>query len=75
MMNVPPIQVAITNNRRRTPEEWADMAMRRIMSVGANAPEPIRLQAEAFKANIRSCIANYVRMAVEEVEAELVGKR
>lgn len=60
------ISVAVTNGRTRTPAEWAELATRKVISVSAAAPQPIRDQAHAFEGQVRRVFENYLRMAVDE---------
>lgn len=48
------------------PEFWAERAVERIMSVGNEAPEPIRLQALAFREKIQYVILGAVNSALAE---------
>lgn len=50
----------------RTAEEWADLAMNKIVYIGENAHPVIRAQAEAFQARIRAVLVNYFKMVAEE---------
>jgi len=58
--------VYTTDNRGHTPEELANMAMEHIIAVSSAAPEPIRLQAEAYKAKLHELIVRYMKKAVEQ---------
>ena len=55
------VKVIATEGRGHTPEELADLAVDRIMSVSKDAHPTIRQQAEVFKENIRTLIAHYIR--------------
>lgn len=48
------------------PEFWAERAAEKIMAVGMNAPEPIRLQALAFREQIQYVILGAVNSAIAE---------
>lgn len=60
------LKVRIANNRTFTPEEWAEMAADRIVSVSDSAPPPIRDQAHAFGGQVAQIVSHYIRNAVEE---------
>jgi len=57
--------VETTHNRGHTPEEWAKMAANRIVSISNTAPEPIRLQAHAFKEYLEVLLTDYMQKAIE----------
>ena len=56
--------VTTTDNRGHTVEEVADMATKKIISVSAHAPAPIREQAHAFEKVCKKVIAYYMQQAV-----------
>jgi len=51
--------VVTTNNRGMNAEEWAELAVNRIVSVSANAPPQVREQAFAYKAIIKALLIDY----------------
>lgn len=51
--------VVTTDNRGISPEEWAGLAVDKIVSVSENAPLPIREQARAFKEDIKNILMFY----------------
>ena len=51
--------VVTTDNRGTSPEEWAELAVDKIVSVSENAPLPIREQARAFKEDIKNILMFY----------------
>ena len=59
------VQIAISHGQR-TPEAWAELALRKIINVADTAPQPIRDQAHAYKESIRGVLVNYISMAVQE---------
>ena len=52
------------SGRGFTPEELADNAVDRIISISVNADPVIRQQAEAFRANIRAVLVSYGNQCV-----------
>ena len=52
--------VKTTQNRGHTIEEIAEMAVNKIVSVGDQAPAPIRAQAHAFKDACKKIIMYYM---------------
>ena len=51
--------VVTTQNRGMNAEEWAELAVNRIVSVSANAPSQVREQAFAYKAIIKALLIDY----------------
>jgi hypothetical protein len=60
------ISLAVTNGRARSPAEWAELAVRKVVTVSDSAPPPIRDQAHAFREQVRRVVENYIAMAVDE---------
>ena len=59
------VTVSVTNGRGVSPEEYASMARKRIISVSTEMPEAIRSQANAFGDDIERVIAHYMRQAIK----------
>jgi len=57
--------VKTTNHRGHTPEEIAEMATDKIISVSDTAPNEIKAQAHAFKNVCYKIIAYYMREAIK----------
>lgn len=53
--------VIATTNRGLSADELADLALSKIITISADAPEPVRLQAEAFREQIRKVLVYYIR--------------
>ena len=51
--------VVTTDNRGMNAEEWAELAVNRIVAVSANAPPQVREQAFAYKAMIKALLIDY----------------
>jgi hypothetical protein len=51
--------VVTTTNRGMNAEEWAEVAVNRIVAVSANAPPQVREQAFAYKAVIKALLIGY----------------
>ena len=51
--------VVTTNNRGMNAEEWAELAVNRIVAVSANAPPQVREQAFEYKAIIKALLIDY----------------
>jgi hypothetical protein len=61
--------IAVVTNGQRSPEKWAEMAVRKVITVADSAPAPIKNQAHAFATQIERLFANYIRMVVQEERA------
>jgi len=57
------ITVTATSGRGLSADELADLALAKILTISDTAPEPIRAQAEAYRARIRSVMIHYIRQA------------
>ena len=58
------LRVVATNGRGATPEEWVEILMPRLISISETAPEPLRLQAEAFQGQLRAFLLKAMRRAI-----------
>jgi hypothetical protein len=56
--------VQTTMNRGWTPEEIVERAVNKLMFVSETAPEPVRIQAQAYREEIRKVILHYLIEAV-----------
>ena len=59
-----PVMVQTTQNRGFSVDEIVERALDKIISVSADAPDPIRQQAEAFKDRLRIVLRFYMQEAV-----------
>ena len=59
--NVGSVTVIATVNRGMNAEEWAESAVRKIVSVSMDSPMPIREQAFAFRENIKNILIHYFK--------------
>jgi hypothetical protein len=57
------VKVQTTNNRGFTPEELAEQALDKIVSVSDNADPIVREQAHAFRERIRYVLIHYLKQA------------
>lgn len=53
--------VITTNNRGLNADEWAELALNRILSISDNAPMPIREQALAFREDLKAVLVYYFK--------------
>jgi hypothetical protein len=65
------VDVHTTHHRGSTPEEIAERCLDKIISISASAPEPIRLQAEAFRERLRHILVLYLHEAAQSERATL----
>ena len=56
--------VQTTTNRGWTPEEIAERAVNKLIFVSETAPEPVRIQAQAYREEIRKVVLHYLIEAV-----------
>lgn len=68
------VVVHTTNNRGFTPEEIAERALDKIISVGGQSHPAITEQAHAFRENIRKVLVFYMREAVRSHNVTLTAK-
>ena len=59
------VVVSTTTGRGLTPDEIADMALRKIIGIAETAPPPIRDQAIAFREQLRPVLVHYLYMAAK----------
>lgn len=64
----------LVSGRGFTPEELAEQALNKIVSVGGNCHPVIRDQAEAFKDQIRGVLVQYMRQAVKSNHTTLANR-
>jgi len=67
------VEVHTTNNKGHDPEFWAKKTTEKILGISENAPEHVRLQAEAFKNHIYSIILANINSAIESKKVTMVG--
>ena len=72
------VTVHTTENRGHSTEELAEMALDRIIFVGDDAPEPIKVQAMAYREKLRNILVFYMRQAMLServtIKAEIAAK-
>lgn len=68
------VMVHTTNNRGFTPEEIAERALDKIISVGSQSHPAIRDQAEAFRNQIREVLVFYMKEAVKSDRTTMAVK-
>jgi hypothetical protein len=68
------IKATLVSGRGFTPEEVAEQALNKIISVGGNCHPVIRDQAEAFKNDIRGVLVHYMKQAVRSNHTTLANR-
>ena len=68
------VNVITSDNGGLSNDQIADMAADKILYISVEAPEPIRLQAEAFKDRVRNLVQYYVELARKEERATICAK-
>jgi hypothetical protein len=68
------VKVSMVSGRGFTPEELAEQALNKIVSIGGNCHPVIRDQAEAFKNEIRGVLVHYMRQAVRSDHTTLANQ-
>ena len=59
------VSVSTTNHRGHTPEEIADRAVERIISIADDMDPALQNQARAFRSQIRELLVLYMREAIK----------
>ena len=73
-MEVGMVKVGTMSGRGFTPEEIAEQALDKIISIGNNSHPVIQAQAEAFRTEIRGVLVNYLRQAVASHNTTLTNR-
>jgi hypothetical protein len=68
------VKIHTANNGGHSLDAISDMCVDKLMSVSENAPDVIRAQAEAFKAEMLHIVRQYIKMAVKEDRATMFVK-
>jgi hypothetical protein len=68
------IKAIMVSGRGFTPEEVAEMALEKIIYIGASANPVLRQQAEAYKEQLRAVLVRYMKQAVASHNTTLVNR-
>ena len=60
------IKIHTADKGGHSPDAVAEMCVDKLMSVSTSAPPEIRMQEEAYKAQMLQIIAHYIKVAVKE---------
>ena len=63
--------VVTTTNRGMHAEEWAELAVKRIVSISADTPMPLREQAVAYRAQIKALLIDYFHKVAQSERATI----
>jgi hypothetical protein len=72
--NVGSVNVISSDNGGLSNDQIADMLATKLIYISDEAPEPIRLQAEAFKDKVRNMAQYYIELARKEERASICAK-
>ena len=72
--NVGSVNVISSDNGGLSNDQIADMLATKLIYVSDEAPDPIRLQAEAFKDRVRDLAQYYIELARKEERASICAK-
>lgn len=68
------IKAVMVSGRGFTPEEVAEMALDKIIYIGASANPVLRQQAEAYKDQLRVVLVQYMKQAVTSHNTTLINR-
>ena len=68
------VNVMTSNEGGLSSEQLTELAMDNLLRVSETAPPAIRDQAEAFKANLKKVVYNYIELARREERATIAHK-
>lgn len=72
-MGVGNVLVATSSNGGHPPEFFADRIVARLISIAETAPEPIRMQAEAYRSQMHAVVLDGIKRAILSDRANLKG--
>ena len=68
------VSIVTSENGGLSNDQIADMLANKLIYISDDAPEPIRLQAEAFKDRVRNLAQYYIELARKEERASICDK-
>jgi len=69
--NVGSPTVVTTTDRGMNAEEWAELAVKRIVSISADTPMPLREQAIAYRDHIKALLVDYFHKVAQSERATI----
>ncbi len=68
------VNIMTSENGGLSNDQIADMLASKLIYISDEAPEPIRLQAEAFQDRVRNLAQHYIELARKEERASICAK-
>jgi len=68
------VNIITSDNGGLSNDQIADMLAGKLIYISDDAPEPIRLQAEAFRDRVRNLAQYYIELARKEERATICAK-
>tara|TARA_R100001224_G_scaffold105952_1_gene80049 strand:- start:301 stop:588 length:288 start_codon:yes stop_codon:yes gene_type:complete len=68
------VNIVTSDNGGLSNDQIADMLASKLIYISDEAPEPIRLQAEAFQDRVRNLAQYYIELARKEERASICAK-
>jgi len=68
------VNIVTSENGGLSNDQIADMLASKLIYISDEAPEPIRLQAEAFRDRVRNMAQYYIELARKEERASICAK-
>jgi len=68
------VSVVSSDNGGLSNDQIADMLANKLMYISDEAPEPIRLQAEAFRDRVRNLAQYYIELARKEERGSICAR-
>ena len=68
------VNIVTSENGGLSNDQVADMLASKLIYISDETPEPIRLQAEAFKDRVRNMAQYYIELARKEERASICAK-
>jgi len=68
------VNIMTSENGGLSNDQIADMLANKLIYISDDAPEPIRLQAEAFRDRVRNLAQHYIELARKEERASICAK-
>ena len=68
------VNIMTSENGGLSNDQIAEMLANKLIYISADAPEPIRLQAEAYRDRVRNLAQYYIELARKEERASICSK-
>ena len=68
------VSITTSDNGGLSNDQIAEMLANKLIYISDDAPEPIRLQAEAFRDRVRNLAQYYIELARKEERASICAK-